>query len=185
MFRFCVHKSSACQEKQTDFQSAQTKGSSPPDSTPKRCNTLYLACKTCKKGQRNFLSFYNVGAFIERPRATRHLWLSPLQNCFLWQVKPAFWKVPLGSSFVVSFGVQLYPLLTIWIRRQKKSSNALRSRSSLAVPLGRIACNRVPFSVCCREKDVNAGCERNGKSVSWERGSGALCLRSGRGSKEI
>ena len=25
--RFCVHKSSACQEKQTDFQSAQTKGS--------------------------------------------------------------------------------------------------------------------------------------------------------------
>ncbi len=38
VLRFCVHKSSACQEKKTDFQGTQTKGSSPPDSTLMRCN---------------------------------------------------------------------------------------------------------------------------------------------------
>ena len=45
-------------------------GSLPPDSTPKRCNILYLACKTCKKGQRisHSLSF-SVGANCVRPRA--------------------------------------------------------------------------------------------------------------------
>lgn len=29
-------------------------GSLPPDHSPERCNTLYLASKMCKKGQRNF-----------------------------------------------------------------------------------------------------------------------------------
>ena len=51
--------------------SSRRKAMFPPDSTSKRCNTLYLACKTCKKGQRNFTFsvLFAVGANCVRPRA--------------------------------------------------------------------------------------------------------------------
>ena len=42
-----------------------------PDSTPKKCNTPYHAARRVKKDRdEKSLSFCNVGAFIERPRAT-------------------------------------------------------------------------------------------------------------------
>ena len=42
-----------------------------PDSTPKKCNTPYHAARRAKKDRdEKSLSFCNVGAFIERPRAT-------------------------------------------------------------------------------------------------------------------
>lgn len=42
-----------------------------PDSTPKKCNTPYHAARRVKKDRdEKSLSFCNIGAFIERPRAT-------------------------------------------------------------------------------------------------------------------
>ena len=127
VLRFCVHKSSACQEKKTDFQSAQPKGSLvqrelspkvteglfyekifaftippsryashlplhkggslPPDSTPKRCNTLYLVSKALKRStnkiartpfivgrgfiSRRFLCIYRLFSAAASHRPTR------------------------------------------------------------------------------------------------------------------
>ena len=52
----------------------------PPDSTPKRCNTLYLAGKACEKE-------YEQNC--------------PYSFCFFRQVKPALWKAPLTGGFLL------------------------------------------------------------------------------------
>ena len=48
--------------------SSRRKAMLPPDSTPIRCNTLYLR-RVKKDRDEKSLSFCNVGAFCERPRA--------------------------------------------------------------------------------------------------------------------
>ena len=57
----------------------------PPDSTPKRCNTLYLAEKSCEKEYEQNCSY---------------------SFCLFRQVKPALWKTPLGGLF------WMYPTLS-------------------------------------------------------------------------
>ena len=70
----------------------------PPDSTLIRCNTLYLACKTCKKGQRisHSLSF-SVGANCVRPRAFTE---RPYEDDFLSVGKTCFME---GTAYESSF----------------------------------------------------------------------------------
>jgi len=55
-------------------------GLSPPDSTSKRCNTLYLAGKACQK---------EYEQIVRTPFVFR-------------QIKPALWKAPLRRVFFVS-----------------------------------------------------------------------------------
>ena len=60
----------------------------PPDSTPERCNIPYHAARRVKKDRdEKSLSFCNVGAFIERPRATlvapTNLFFMVGKTCFM------------------------------------------------------------------------------------------------------
>ena len=89
--------------------SSRRKAMLPPDSTLIRCNTLYLACKTCKKGQRisHSLSF-SVGANCVRPRAFTE---RPYEDDFLSVGITCFMEgTPLSPHFLLFLGVEIFPI---------------------------------------------------------------------------
>ena len=80
--------------------SSQRKAILSPDSTPKRCNTLYLAGQGVRKKdrEREILCPFAVGANCVRPRAFTE---RPYEDDFLSVGKPALWKAPLPPSFFI------------------------------------------------------------------------------------